>query len=46
MEKYDYLQLNEEGRVSMHKDMNYGSDFKYIAVTSIWSGEGVVVLPD
>ncbi|KMY31917.1 metallo-beta-lactamase family protein [Lysinibacillus xylanilyticus] len=30
----------------MHKDMNYGSDFKYIPATSIWSGDGVEVLPD
>ncbi|MGY3186240.1 hypothetical protein ACVWXS_000941 [Lysinibacillus sp. TE18511] len=30
----------------MHKDMKYGSDFKYIPTTSIWSGEGVVVLSD
>lgn len=30
----------------MHKDMNYGSDFKYIPATSIWSGDGAEVLPD
>ncbi|MCL1696888.1 MBL fold metallo-hydrolase [Lysinibacillus sp. BPa_S21] len=30
----------------MHNDMNYGNDFKYIPATSIWSGDGVEVLPD
>ncbi|WP_223555519.1 hypothetical protein [Lysinibacillus sphaericus] len=30
----------------MHKDMNYGSNFKYIPGTSILSGEGIEVLSD
>ncbi|WP_375199252.1 hypothetical protein [Bacillus sp. RS11] len=30
----------------MHKDMNYGSNFKYIPRTSILSGEGIEVLSD
>ncbi|MGE7915799.1 hypothetical protein [Lysinibacillus xylanilyticus] len=30
----------------MQKDINHGSNFKYIPVTSIWGGEGVEVLPD
>lgn len=37
--------MKEEG-LSMHNDMNYGNDFKYIPATSIWSGDGVEVLPD
>ncbi len=37
--------MKEEG-FSMHNDMNYGDDFKYIPATSIWSGDGVEVLPD
>ena len=40
-----YISMKKEG-FSMHKDMNYGSDFKYIPATSIWSGDGVEVLPD
>ena len=30
----------------MDKEMNYGSDFKYIPATSIRSGDGIEVLPD
>lgn len=30
----------------MEKDMNYGSDYKYIPATSIGSGMGIEVLPD
>ena len=30
----------------MDKDMNYGSDFKYIPATSIRSGDGIEVLPN
>ncbi|MEB6549392.1 MBL fold metallo-hydrolase [Heyndrickxia sporothermodurans] len=30
----------------MEKDMNYGSDYKYIPATSIGSGVGIEVLPD
>lgn len=40
-----YISMKKEG-FSMHKDMNYGSDYKYIPATSIWSGDGVEVLPD
>lgn len=38
--------LVEEGRLQMEKDMNYGSDFKYIPATSIMSGNSIEVLPD
>lgn len=30
----------------MDKDMNYGSDYKYIPATSLQSGDGIEVLPD
>ncbi|KAB7704388.1 MBL fold metallo-hydrolase [Bacillus aerolatus] len=30
----------------MDKDMNYGSDYKYIPATSVGSGVGIQVLPD
>ncbi|OUB91153.1 MBL fold metallo-hydrolase [Bacillus thuringiensis serovar medellin] len=30
----------------MNKEMNYGSDYKFIPVTSIESGHGIEVLPD